>query len=170
MTELRDRSAAPGRASSPWRARLRAVSPDTWGMVLVAAVVIAANLPYLLGISDINPLGPRSSLVVAQTLGPAGGQPTIDPNNGFISQAVSHRAALDLLHLQLPWWNPFEGTGVPLAGAMQPAAFFPPTTTRTTAISARTAGRSSGRATSPGRACRSCCSRTSTARSSTTPT
>jgi hypothetical protein len=127
MTELRDRPAAPGRASSPWRARLRAVSPDTWGMVFVAAVVIAANLPYLLGISDINPLGPRSGLVVAQTLGPAGGQPTIDPNNGFISQAVSHRAALDLLHLQLPWWNPFEGTGVPLAGGMQAAAFFPPT-------------------------------------------
>ena len=55
-----------------------------------------------------------------------GGQPTIDPNNGFVSQALGHRAALDLIHLHLPWWNPYEGTGTPLAGEMQSAALFPP--------------------------------------------
>src|SRR5581483_17040 len=38
-----------------------------------------------------------------------------------------HRAALDLIHLHIPWWNPYGGTGTPLAGEMQSAALFPPT-------------------------------------------
>src|SRR5581483_8433885 len=46
---------------------------------------------------------------------------------GFVSQSLGHLAALDLLHLRLPWWNPYEGTGMPLLGEMQSAAFFPPT-------------------------------------------
>ena len=32
---------------------------------------------------------------------------------------------IDWLHLQPPWWNPFQGTGAPLAGEMQSAALFP---------------------------------------------
>src|SRR5436305_120375 len=96
-------------------------------MLLIAGVIVLANLPYLLGIFDPNPLGPRGSLVSSAVVGPVGGQPTIDPNNGFVSQALGHRAALDLIHLHLPWWNPYEGTGAPLAAEMQSAAFFPPT-------------------------------------------
>jgi Bacterial membrane protein YfhO len=103
------------------------VSPDSWAMLAIAGAVIVAHLLYLLGLFDPNPLGPRSGLIGAVTPGPLGGQPTIDPNNGFISQAVSHRAALDVIHLHVPWWNPYEGTGAPLAGEMQSAAFFPPT-------------------------------------------
>ncbi len=61
------------------------------------------------------------------TPGLLGGKPTIDPSYGFTSQAIGHRAALDLLHLHLPWWNPYEGTGMPLAGETQAAALFPPT-------------------------------------------
>lgn len=34
---------------------------------------------------------------------------------------------LDLIHFDLPWWNPYEGTGAPLAGELQSAALFPPT-------------------------------------------
>ena len=85
------------------------------------------HLPYLLGVSEANPLGPRSGLAYSVLTGPLGGSQTIDPNNGFISQALSHRAMLDLVHLHLPWWNPYEGTGTPLAGEMQSAALFPPT-------------------------------------------
>ena len=103
------------------------ISPDGRAMLLIGGVVILANLPYLLGIFDANPLGPRASLARAAVAGPVGGQLTIDPNNGFVSQALGHRAALDLIHLRLPWWNPYEATGVPLAGEMQSAAFFPPT-------------------------------------------
>jgi hypothetical protein len=95
-------------------------------LAIVGAVVLA-HLPYLLDFFDPNPLGPRSGLISAIVPGRLGGAPTIDPNNGFISQALSHRAALDLIHLHLPWWNPYEGTGAPLAGEMQSAALFPPT-------------------------------------------
>jgi Bacterial membrane protein YfhO len=87
--------------------------------------VLVANALYLAGVFDANPLGPRSGLVSGITPGPLRGQPTIDPNNGFISQALSHRAVLDLLHLHFPWWDPFQGTGMPLAADMQSAALFP---------------------------------------------
>ena len=53
------------------------------------------------------------------------GRPWIDPDVGTISQPVGHLAAMDLLHLHAPWWNPFEGLGTPLAGEMQSAALFP---------------------------------------------
>ncbi len=96
-------------------------------MLAVAGVVVIANLLYVVGVFDANPLGPRSGLVSAVTPGPAPGVPTLDLNDGFISQAVSHRAMLDWLHLQVPWWNPYEATGTPLAGEMAGAAFFPPT-------------------------------------------
>jgi hypothetical protein len=94
-------------------------------MLAIIGLVVLANLPYLLGIFDANPLGPRGSLVGSLVPGLSEGQPTIDPNNGFVSQALGHRAALDLLHLHLPWWNPYEGTGAPLGGEMQSAALFP---------------------------------------------
>jgi hypothetical protein len=96
-------------------------------MLLIVGLVVLANLPYLVGVFDINQLGPRSGLVSAFALGPLGGQPDIDPNAGFVSQALGHAAALDLLHLHLPWWNPYEGTGTALAGELQSAALFPPT-------------------------------------------
>jgi hypothetical protein len=105
----------------------RRISPDTWAMIAIAAAVVVANLPYLVGLFDPNPLGPRSGLLSAISAGSIRGQPTLDPNNGFISQALSHRAMIDLVHLHLPWWNPYEATGAPLAGELQSAALFPPT-------------------------------------------
>ena len=53
------------------------------------------------------------------------GRPMIDPNVGFITQAIGHQSAIDLLHGHLPWWNYYEGLGQPLVGEMQSAAFFP---------------------------------------------
>jgi Bacterial membrane protein YfhO len=121
----------PGGRQRGLRTRLSPVtsrfSSDTWFLLAVAGAVVLSNLPYLLGIFDPNPLGPRSGLVAELTTGVARGQPTIDPNNGFISQALGHRAALDWLDLRVPWWNPYEATGTPLAGEMQSAALFPPT-------------------------------------------
>ncbi len=96
-------------------------------MLAVVLAVILANLPYLLDLVDSNPLASRSGLVSAVTPGLTGGSSNIDPNNGFISQALSHRAMLDVVHLRMPWWNPYEGTGAPLAGEMQSAALFPVT-------------------------------------------
>ena len=129
-TEVAPRPATPVRSERRF-ARVMTLagrmSPDAWGLLAVAAAVVLANAPYLLGFFDPNPLGPRSGLLSAVETGLLRGQPTIDPNNGFTAQALGHRAALDWLELRLPWWNPFEGTGVPLAAEMQSAALFPPT-------------------------------------------
>jgi hypothetical protein len=101
--------------------------PDALAMLAIAAVVLIANSPSLLGLADANPLVTRSGLASSVAPRPLPGERAIDPNDGFTSQALGHRAALDWLHLQVPWWNPYEGTGAPLAGEMQSAALFPPT-------------------------------------------
>jgi hypothetical protein len=107
-------------------ARLR-LSPDHWALGAIVVAVVLANLPYLLGFVDPNPLHARAGLTSALTRGWLSGRPTIDPSNGFTSQAIGHLAALDVLHLHLPWWNPYEATGMPLLGETQAAALFPPT-------------------------------------------
>ncbi len=96
-------------------------------LAAVGAAVILANLPALLGLVHLDPLAYRSELTRAFTPGLLGGRPTIDPSNGFNSQAIGHLAVFDLVHLRLPWWNPYEGTGMPLVGETQAAALFPPT-------------------------------------------
>jgi hypothetical protein len=102
-------------------------NPDTIALLVIIAAVLLANLPALVGFVDTNALDFRSGLTEALTPGLISGKPTIDPSNGFDSQAIGHLVALDWLHLHLPWWNPYEGTGMPLAGETQAAALFPPT-------------------------------------------
>lgn len=103
------------------------LSPDTWAIVAIGLAILVANLPFWSGWFDPNPLHSRSGLTSSLTAGPLHGRPTIDPSNGFTSQAIGHRAALDVLHLRLPGWNPYEGTGMALLGETQSAALFPPT-------------------------------------------
>lgn len=55
------------------------------------------------------------------------GEPTIDPNYGYTSEALGVRAAEDLFSGRLPLWNPYEGFGAPLLGEMVAGALFPPT-------------------------------------------
>jgi hypothetical protein len=100
---------------------------DLWCLIAIAAAVLAANLPYLAGAADSNPLATRSGLALSVSAGLLPGERSADPNDGFVSQALGHRAALDLLALRPPWWNPYEGAGAPLAAEMQSAALFPPT-------------------------------------------
>ncbi|HEX4521279.1 MAG TPA: YfhO family protein [Gaiellaceae bacterium] len=111
---------AAGATRGSWRG-------DLCYLVAIAAAVVVANLPYLAGLADPNPLGLRSGLASSVRTGPLPGERSLDPNDGFTSQALGHRAALDVLELKAPWWNPYEGTGAPLAGEMQSAALFPPT-------------------------------------------
>jgi hypothetical protein len=101
--------------------------PDTIALLVIVLAVVLANLPALVGFVDPNALDFRSGLIKTVTPGLISGRPTIDPSNGFDSQAIGHLAALDWLHLHLPWWNPYEGTGMPLTGETQAAALFPPT-------------------------------------------
>src|SRR6476646_4436481 len=88
-------------------------------VVLMAAVVVCAHLPYLLGLFDPNPTKAFSGLTSGIQPGLLPGYDTIDPNTGFTSQAFSHLAATDWLHGVVPWWNPTEGIGSPLAGDMK---------------------------------------------------
>lgn len=50
----------------------------------------------------------------------------IDGNSGVTLQALGRQAVHDWKAGMLPWWNPYAGVGLPLAGEMQPAAFFLP--------------------------------------------
>ena len=130
-----------GRSWTDLVARARSPSPDTIALLAIAGIVVLANSLYWSGLFDPNPLGRSSGLGYFAGLfdpngigtwgGPAPGllvgTPMIDPSNGQASQALGHLAALDWTHLRLPWWNPYEGTGMPLAGEMQAGALFPPT-------------------------------------------
>lgn len=95
--------------------------------MLVLSVVVVGNVLYLLGHFDADPMSTFAALGSVVRAGVLGGFYTIDPNAGFTSQALGHLAAVDLLHGTLPWWNPYEGAGSPLAGEMQSASLFPPT-------------------------------------------
>lgn len=87
--------------------------------------VVVGNILYLTGVFDPNPILQDSGIATKVIKGLLPGQNNIDPNIGFTAQSLGHLAAMDWLHGIVPWWNPFEGLGSPLAGEMQSAAFFP---------------------------------------------
>lgn len=101
------------------------VGAGRWPL-LVALAVLAANLPGLLGWVTTNPFDLVGGLAVGAHAPILTGLSSIDPNNGFTLQALGTRAALDWAHGHVPWWNPYEGLGAPLAAEMQAGAFFPP--------------------------------------------
>lgn len=112
--------------TDPARPRRAAIgSSPAFPWACIAAAVVVANLPGLLHLVTTNPLVIDGYLVPSPT-GWLPGLPFIDPNAGYTTQALGHLAALDWLHGHVPWWNPFEGVGGPLAGEMQSGAFFPP--------------------------------------------
>ncbi|QDH24364.1 hypothetical protein D5366_02795 [Neokomagataea tanensis] len=50
----------------------------------------------------------------------------IDGCAGVFVEALGRLVSRDWLHGIIPWWNPYSGVGMPLAGEYQPAAFFLP--------------------------------------------
>lgn len=115
----------------PWkppRAMERSFRSEAIAPVLLGLLPILVKFPFIVGAFRANPMLLVSGIQQDVKPGLLGGfppLPTIDPNVGFTSQALGHRAALDILSGHMPWWNPFEGVGVPLAGEMQSAALFP---------------------------------------------
>jgi hypothetical protein len=89
-------------------------------------VVILANGLSLLHVVNPNPINQVSGLGTNAEASALPGGDSIDPNIGFTAQALGHLAAVDWIHGHVPWWDPYEGVGSPLAGEMQSAAFFPP--------------------------------------------
>jgi hypothetical protein len=93
-------------------------------IVLLILFPFALQVPFwLLGLST-DPIGFYSGITHGMQVLP--GQPFLDPNAGYTSEALGHLAAWDWLHGVVPWWNPYTGIGVPLAGELQPGAFFLP--------------------------------------------
>ncbi len=94
-------------------------------LCVIGAVVVAGNGLYLFGWRDPNPTLQLSGLAVQATPRVLEGVDTIDPNNGFTTQALGYAAAKELLSGDMPFWNHYEGIGSPLAGEMQSAALSP---------------------------------------------
>jgi hypothetical protein len=90
---------------------------------LLVGLPILIHIPAaLLGLS-LDPIWFYSGLVQGVTHGPLSGQPFLDPNVGFSTEALGRLAARDWLSGRPPWWNPYSGVGLPLAGEMQAGAF-----------------------------------------------
>lgn len=100
------------------------LSPRWRAIVLITTGVLAVNVVYLTGLGSANPLFWTSNFSQQQCL-LACGQPSIDPNAGFLTQPLGWLAAHTWLHGHVPWWNHLQGLGQPLAGGMQSAALFP---------------------------------------------
>ncbi len=97
---------------------------DLGPLLLITAAVLVANAAVLAHAVSVNPLALDAWLGGGGN-GVLPGLPYIDPNAGFVNQAVGHLAAVSWLHGHVPWWNPYEGIGTPLVGEMQNAALFP---------------------------------------------
>ena len=106
-----------------WRADTRAAWYCTLALV---AVPLMVQLPILLGWLDIDPFAMLGQTTASSRPGLLPGLPWIDPNVGWITQPLGHLAAEQWLSGHVPWWNPYNGFGMPLAASMQPAAFFLP--------------------------------------------
>jgi Bacterial membrane protein YfhO len=104
--------------------RLR--NPHSIPLAIIGLLVLAVNLPTLAHLVTTDPVQLYAGIQSGASHQALPGYPIIDPNAGYITQAVGHLVATDWLHGHVPWWNPYEGLGSPLAGEMQAAAFFPP--------------------------------------------
>jgi len=99
--------------------------PRTWTPLLViVGFVLLGNAAYVLGLTNNDPITFTAN-ISHSLCHIACARTSIDPNVGPLTQDLGHRAAVDLTHGHLPWWNPFEGLGTPLAGELQSAALFP---------------------------------------------
>jgi len=94
--------------------------------ILFALIVIpfAVRFQMFLGLRQQIPLAQFARINLGGSSGP--GRATLESNMGFTSQALGTRAAIDWFRGNVPLWNYYEGTGVPLAGEMQSAALFLP--------------------------------------------
>jgi hypothetical protein len=95
-------------------------------LAIIGLTILAVNLPTLLHVVTTNPVQLYAEIQTGAPHRALPGFPFIDPNAGYVTMSLGHLVATDWLHGHVPWWNPYEGLGSPLAGEMQSAAFFPP--------------------------------------------
>ena len=101
---------------------------DFIALIILICIPFIIHIPEIIGILKSNPVYWLSGIQYYIIHGgyAINGAPKYDPSIGFITQALGHRAAADWLNFKIPWWNSYEGVGVPLAGEMQSAALFLP--------------------------------------------
>ncbi|WP_145995768.1 YfhO family protein [Gluconobacter cerinus] len=91
---------------------------------------ICIYLPEWLGLRSSDPMMTTSLMVQNSANAAKGlisGHPGwIDGCAGVFVEALGRLVAHDWVHGVIPWWNPYSGVGMPLAGEYQPAAFFLP--------------------------------------------
>jgi len=95
-------------------------------IIFLILLPFLVELPLLFFGLSTNPIWQQSGIVEGVKAGLLPGLSYGDPNVGWTTQALGHLAAEDWLHGTIPWWNPYSGIGLPLAGEMQPNAFFLP--------------------------------------------
>jgi len=98
---------------------------DTLPLIFIGLLPLLVALPKLLGWMHADPMLYFGGMSKDYVFGLLPGTPYLDPNDGLTTQALGYRAALDWIHGEVPWWNPYSGVGLPLAAEYQPAAFFP---------------------------------------------
>ena len=86
---------------------------------------VLLNLPELTNVFKTDPALRYSAIETHVQPGLLAGFPLIDPSIGAFHEALGKRSADQVLHGQTPWWNSFEGAGLPLAGEMNSSPFFP---------------------------------------------
>jgi hypothetical protein len=91
-------------------------------LVLLPVVMI---WPVAFGLSQ-DPMGLGLGLLTGGYPGWLPGTTNLDLNVGATTQALGHLAAEQWLSGEVPWWNPYNGLGMPLAGEMQASALFLP--------------------------------------------
>lgn len=104
------------KASTTWR-----TSSAIW---LIALLPLLLKLPVLTGHLTIDPMVFTAD--IGDIINFHGSYPWIDPNVGFQAQALGKLSADTLLHGHMPWWNPYNGVGLPLAAEAQPGSLFLP--------------------------------------------
>jgi len=92
--------------------------------LLLLLLPLLVNLPALAGWYVTDPLAFFGGTGVSGKH--HAGYPWIDPNVGFQAQALGRLSAEQWLSGRVPWWNPYNGAGLPLAAEAQPAALFLP--------------------------------------------
>jgi dolichol kinase len=121
MTEVR----GSGTAAITDEVRSEFLDRYPWlAILLLILVPLIVHVPLWVSGRSTDPIWFTSGV----TQGAPGltGLPWIDPNVGVTSEALGRLEARDWLHGKIPWWNPYTGIGMPLAGELQPAAFFLP--------------------------------------------
>jgi hypothetical protein len=92
----------------------------------LAAILPLAYAPQILKLVTASPFVPGAGLAAPLTPQVLPGLSTLEPCMVLLNWALGHRAALDWLSGSVPWWNPYQGIGIPLAADMQSAALFLP--------------------------------------------